>query len=207
MREGISIEELARHTRVSTDLWEAMERNDFSQWPSGIHARAFIREYAVAIGVDPSETVNDFCRWFPQGDRRAERLVRGTAELVGHQLEWQDDLPPLIQIDRRAARTGSDRRHQLRAVGPVRLVAAALDLVAIATASGLVAFLLPVGIWPILAVAAVFYHGVSLALAGSTPGAWAVETFINTRRHFVNRGQLLLFRRLENSRRDEAPLR
>ena len=102
IREGISLEDLARHTRVSADLWEGMERNDFSLWPSGIQARSFIREYAVAIGVDPSEAVNDFCRWFPQGDRRAAPLMQAHAEIIGHDLEWQDDVIP--------ADEGGDRR-------------------------------------------------------------------------------------------------
>jgi transcriptional regulator with XRE-family HTH domain len=205
VRQGISLEEIAGHTHVSVELWEAMERNDFSQWPSGISARAFIREYAVAIGVDPSDTVNDFCRGFPQGDRRAERLVRGTAEIVGHQLEWQEDLPPLVDRDRRAASADS-KRPEPRVVRPVRLIAAALDLVAVLAPSVLAARFLPVGIWPILGVAAVLYHGVSLALAGTTPAAWVVYTYLNTHPHFVRRTQALLFRRLEHTRKDQASL-
>jgi hypothetical protein len=48
----------------------------------------------MAIGADPDETVNDFCRYFPEGDRRAEALVREHAAIVGHPLSWRDDLPP-----------------------------------------------------------------------------------------------------------------
>jgi transcriptional regulator with XRE-family HTH domain len=206
VREGISLEEIARHTHVSIEMWEAMERNDFSQWPSGISARAFIREYAVAIGVDPSEAVNDFCRWFPQGDRRAERLVRGTAEIVGHQLTWQDDLPHLVQRDRRVSSTDSNPPKS-GAVRPVRLIAAALDLVAVVTASGIAVTFLPVAIWPALAGAAVLYHGVSLTVAGSTPAAWALATYLDTHPQFMRRAQAVLFRRLERPGKDESTLR
>jgi transcriptional regulator with XRE-family HTH domain len=206
IRAGVSLETIARLTRVSVDLWEAMERNDFSQWPSGIHARAFIREYAMAIDVDANEAVNDFCRWFPQGDRRAERLVRGAAELVGHELEWQEDLPPLVQTDRRAARTDSDRRRPVRSARPVRLIAAAVDLVAVVTLSGTVVLVLPVRLWPTLAIAAVLYHGISLTLAGTTPAAWAIDTYLNTHRHFLRRGHFPLFRRFDPSRHDDTAL-
>ena len=205
IRQGISLEELARHTHVSMELWDAMERNDFSQWPSGISARAFIREYAVLIGVDPTETVGDFCRWFPQGDRRAERLVRGAAEIVGHQLEWQDDLPHLVKSDRRAPSPDANP-PKARAVRHARLIAAALDLGVVVGASSIAVTLLPVGIWPALAVAAVLYHGISLALAGSTPAAWAIATYLDTHPKFMRRAQVLLFRRIERPGKEESTL-
>src|SRR5690349_17420689 len=98
---GISLEDIARQTKVSTDLWEDLERNDCHRWPSGIYARAYIREYAVLLGVDPDETVDEFCREFPQGDRRVEPLIRGQAALIGHNLSWYDDLAP--EGERRAS--------------------------------------------------------------------------------------------------------
>ena len=91
VQRGLSLEQLAASTKVSVALWKGLERNDFSRWPTGIYARSYVRDYAAAIGVDPETTVNDFCRWFPQGDRRTEPLIRGQAQIVGHDnLEWRD---------------------------------------------------------------------------------------------------------------------
>jgi len=91
VQRGMSLEQLAASTKVSVALWKGLERNDFSRWPTGIYARSYVRDYATAIGVDPETTVNDFCRWFPQGDRRSEPLIRGQAQIVGHdKLEWRD---------------------------------------------------------------------------------------------------------------------
>jgi transcriptional regulator with XRE-family HTH domain len=101
LQRGISLKQLAEATKVPENLWAALERNDVSHWPAGIFARAYVRQYALAIGVDPDSTVDEFCRWFPQGDRRAERLVRDHAELVGHSLEWEDDAPGDADRDRR----------------------------------------------------------------------------------------------------------
>src|SRR5215467_13411235 len=84
IQRGISIESIADSTRVSADLWHGLERNDLSRWPAGIFARAYVRQYAEAIGVDPDATVDEFCRWFSQGDRRSARLVREQAALVGN---------------------------------------------------------------------------------------------------------------------------
>jgi transcriptional regulator with XRE-family HTH domain len=101
LQRGISLEQIADETKVPLDLWADLERNDVSRWPSGIFARAYVRQYAYAIGVDPDSTVDEFCRWFPQGDRRAEKIVRVHAEIVGHSLEWQDDLPGVSDGNRR----------------------------------------------------------------------------------------------------------
>jgi transcriptional regulator with XRE-family HTH domain len=95
IQRGLSLEQLSAVTKVSVTLWAGLERNDFSRWPSGIYARSYVRAYAEAIGVDPESTVDDFCRWFPQGDRRAEPIIRGQAQIVGHdKLDWRDQPPP-----------------------------------------------------------------------------------------------------------------
>ncbi len=104
LQRGITLKQLAEATKVPEDLWAALERNDVSRWPAGIFARAYVRQYALAIGVDPDSTVDEFCRWFPQGDRRAERLVRNHAEIVGHRLDWEDDAPAHADRDRRGAK-------------------------------------------------------------------------------------------------------
>jgi transcriptional regulator with XRE-family HTH domain len=110
VQRGISLEQLAASTKVSVALWKGLERNDFSRWPGGIYARSYVRDYAAAIGVDPESTVDDFCRWFPQGDRRAEREIRGQAQIVGHNnLEWRDSVPPVVAAD-------GDRRGAAAAV-------------------------------------------------------------------------------------------
>jgi hypothetical protein len=105
IQRGVSIDQLVSATNVSARLWEGLERNDLSSWPSGIFARSYVRSYASAIGADPDSTVDEFCRCFPNGDRRAERVIRGQAEIVGHQdLQWSDHLPPRAgQVDRRGA--------------------------------------------------------------------------------------------------------
>lgn len=121
IQRGISLERIAHETNVSDVLWAAMERNDFSRWPNGIFARAYLREYARMIGADPDATVDEFCRWFPQGDRRAERQLRGHAEIVNHQLEWQDEVPPNIEGDRRWS---PDRATEPQIVGPAQPEAA-----------------------------------------------------------------------------------
>src|SRR4051812_23006536 len=116
IQRGVSLQHIAAETNVSEVLWAAMERNDFSRWPNGIFARAYVRDYAKMIGADPDATVDEFCRWFPQGDRRADRQIRGHAEIVNHELQPGDELPPEVVEDRRwspddAAQDGGARER------------------------------------------------------------------------------------------------
>ena len=111
VQRGISIDEIVSGTNVSAALWEGLERNDLSRWPTGIYARAYVRSYAKAIGVDPESTVDAFCRWFPQGDRRAQLVIRGHAEIIGHHdLQYRDDVPPDVR--------DGERRGDLLAAAP-----------------------------------------------------------------------------------------
>jgi len=102
-RRGISLEMLAARTNVSIELWMGLESNDFSKWPGGLFARAFVRDYARVVGLDAGEVVDDFCRLHTVGDRRLAPTLRAQAELIGHELEAADD-PKLIPggVDRRA---------------------------------------------------------------------------------------------------------
>ena len=82
-RRGITLSTIVTVTKVGTDLWVGLERNDFSKWPSGIFARAFVRDYARAVGLDADEVVDEFCRLFPAtGDRRGGRIIKAQADLA-----------------------------------------------------------------------------------------------------------------------------
>lgn len=103
LQRNVSLESIAQATNVPVPLWEAFEENDLNGWPSGVLARAFVSEYARLIGVDPDETVNEFCRLFPLADRRRGRVIAEVADFLGQPLVWTDDPPP-----------GEERRAPLR---------------------------------------------------------------------------------------------
>jgi transcriptional regulator with XRE-family HTH domain len=116
-RNEISLEQLTSSTRVSRELLEAFERNDLSEWPSGLYARAIVRGYATVVGLDASVTVNEFCRLFPQGDRRTASTVQEMAAIVAHISEYTDEFD--AGADRR--RGGSAMRRPPRARWPATL--------------------------------------------------------------------------------------
>ena len=183
LQRGISLEGLAETTRVPADLWRGLEGNDLSRWPTGIFARAYVRQYAVAVGIDPEAAVDEFCRSFAQGDRRAERLIRDHAAIVDHRLDWTDDLVGVVlDTDRRSPSTPSPDASlpALLQSGRGRIAAAVADAAVVAAIGLAVAALLPIGKANALAGCAVLYHAAALIMLGCTPAAWAIDTYIRS---------------------------
>jgi cytoskeletal protein RodZ len=65
-RRGVSLRQIAATTKISASALDALERNDISRLPGGIFSRAFVRSYAVEVGLDPDETVREFLERFDQ---------------------------------------------------------------------------------------------------------------------------------------------
>lgn len=65
-RRGISLRQIAASTKIAAAALEALERNDISKLPGGIFSRAFVRAYAVEVGLDPDDTVKEFLDRFNQ---------------------------------------------------------------------------------------------------------------------------------------------
>jgi hypothetical protein len=98
-RNRVTLDEIASETRVKRELLEAFERNDLSEWPRGLYARAWVRGYASSVGLDPIDAVDEFCRLFPHGDRRAGGTVQEIAAIVAHSSEYRDEFGH--EVDRR----------------------------------------------------------------------------------------------------------
>jgi len=91
-RNQISLDEVVSQTRIKREQLEAFERGDLESWPRGIYARAWMRGYASVIGLDPIDTVDEFCKLFPQGDRRAQGTFRDFAAIIAHPSTYNDEV-------------------------------------------------------------------------------------------------------------------
>lgn len=156
IRRGLTLETIAQTTNVPVPLWEAFEDNDLYRWPSGVLARAFVSEYARLIGVDPIETVDEFCRLFPRADRRRSRAITEMGTLLGQQLVSVDDPPPhqerRIDLVRRNEQRAEARRQ--------RLAGGLLDVAAVAIVTATAVLVLRVPYVPSLILVASLYYGV-----------------------------------------------
>jgi cytoskeletal protein RodZ len=58
--KGVSLRDIAAATKISVGALEALERGAFARLPGGIFSRAFVRAYALEVGLDPELTVQEF---------------------------------------------------------------------------------------------------------------------------------------------------
>jgi transcriptional regulator with XRE-family HTH domain len=175
-RRDISIETIASVTKVGGDLWDGLERNDFSRWPSGIFARAFVRDYARAIGLDADEVVDEFCRLFPLGDRRGSRLIQAQAQLIGHHLAYAESGGlPAVGDRRSTPEQPFDESTVVRARLAARAFATLLDALASLSVAAGVSALMDISFWTIAGVITIMYYtGMTIAF-GTSPGLRVVE--------------------------------
>ena len=93
-RRGITLRQIANATKISVGVLDALERNDISRLPGGIFGRAFVRSYAVEVGLDPETTIRDFMTTFPNDSVTA-----------GHPTSERNDDFELLESDCRRAGT------------------------------------------------------------------------------------------------------
>jgi hypothetical protein len=176
VKRGVSLDEMSASTKLSVELWEAMERGDFSRWPKGLYARAYLRAYSNRVGLDADQVIDDFCRLMPdQGERRRGALVRGHAEIVGHEFSPPiDPLPPGVTQDRR-------RPAHVEAPSKtpdLRIVAAVADQALVIAGSAAVGLAEPKHFWLATAAIALIYHGVGMASFGASPAARVLRAYM-----------------------------
>lgn len=56
-RHGVSLEAIAEHTRIPLRHLQELERGDVKNWPAGVYARSWARDYANEAGIDPDQVI------------------------------------------------------------------------------------------------------------------------------------------------------
>jgi len=60
MEKDISLDSLQDTTKIQKRYLVAIEEENFSILPGKFYAKAFIKEYAIAVGLDPNQLMEDF---------------------------------------------------------------------------------------------------------------------------------------------------
>lgn len=181
-RRDISLQAIAERTKIKASLFEALERNDASRWPSGIFRRAFIRGYAEAVGLDADVVTREFLEQFPDPDapapppavsaedarpqpqvaerhsHQAGALTPGTSDDSAHGLR-------LTLVDSRMPFTGG----RFLAGGRQRWAAAAWDCGSI-LALAVTLFVCLDTFWAPLGLTALCYYVGGVLVLGNSPG-------------------------------------
>jgi cytoskeletal protein RodZ len=93
-RRGVTLRQIANATKISVGVLEALERNDIARLPGGIFGRAFVRSYAIEVGLDPEATIQHFVAQFPQD-----------SVTVGHPTSGRKEDNTALESERRTAGT------------------------------------------------------------------------------------------------------
>jgi transcriptional regulator with XRE-family HTH domain len=146
-RRGVTLESIVDSTKIKLSLLAALERGDASQWPRGLFRRAYIRDYAAAIGLPAEPLVAEFVKLFPEdGSSVSDEVIAAAQEPMRLTFAVEPD----TRMRQLAARAAS--------------VVAELGIVGV---TGGVASL--VGGWPLLTAcgaAALVYYPLATVLTG-----------------------------------------
>jgi transcriptional regulator with XRE-family HTH domain len=170
-RRGVTLESVAEKTKVPVPMWEALERNELSHWPYGLFARAYVRDYARIVGLDTEQIVEEFCRFFPNGDRRRGGLLRAHAEVVDIRSQYRDEqMPP--EGDRRATAAATVTQFPRFSPGRAgqRVLGAMADVLAVSVVALGLSQLFHVSFLATLGVISVAYYSIGVAIIGRSPG-------------------------------------
>ncbi len=152
---GLTLNQIAEQTKVSAALFAAMERNDFSRWPSGLFRRAFLRSYAEAVGLNADDVVRRFTRLFPECNPEPPASPARTAEIVQ------------TPAQRSAPVGGVPARGRL----PKRSTAAVIDILLAVIPGAVVGLVFGFQwFWVTATCLGVTGHFLVLSLTGTTPG-------------------------------------
>src|SRR5262245_38329041 len=163
-RRKVSIASIAESTKILGALLEGLEQDDVSRWPSGLYRRAFIRAYAVAIGLDPEPIVRAFLERFPDPEEASTTPPPATVVTVAR--------PPRTGLRLTLAEHGLPwAPKELFEEGRRRVSAVAFDAFVLGVV-GITAFLVAGAFWAPLAVTAAIYYFGSILVLGNTPGVY-----------------------------------
>ena len=161
-RNGVSIESIAVETKISASLLKALERGDCSRWPTGIYSRSYVREYAVAIGLDPDDLASQFSECFAQTafpDRQPELAKKAAVAAEPLRLTLAPD-------------PGAGWRIARRRIGLI-----ALDLLLIVVLTTALRMTVMANVWMALAVVTIGCHILGLTIGGSPASAAFARLF------------------------------
>lgn len=170
-RRGLTLDEIAEQTKVSATHFAGLERAELHRWPSGIFRRAFVRSYALAVGLEPEATVARFCRLFPDP---ADELDRATSLAAAAPTADADEPGLRLALE-------APRPSPTPALSPVvrRLVASLLDVCVALVPASLVALAFGVQwFWPVAGCVGLAGHVACYAMLGTTPGPWLMGRLV-----------------------------
>lgn len=155
---GITLKAIAESTKIKESLLAALERGDLSQWPQGLFRRAYIRDYATAIGLPAQSVVDEFNQLFPDQDASCDLAEIAKREAAQEKLRLHESAAEGSPV--------ASRHHHLRS--------SAFDASAVFMIAGLLAGLSDVSVWTLIGMVALCYYTLGTACFDQSIGHWVL---------------------------------
>ena len=84
-RQQLTLATIVAQTKIKSAIFEGLERDDVSCWPSGIFRRAYLRTYAQAVGLEPDAVLREFLELYPDPAEQVDVVSVMTAQIDGAQ--------------------------------------------------------------------------------------------------------------------------
>ena len=146
-RQGVSLAAIADSTKIKLSLLAELERGDVSHWPRGLFRRAYLRDYAAAIGASAEPLVAEFVRLFPEDGTPVDE---GTAMSA----------PEPMRL------TFPEAQHAAAERALTSVAGAAAELAGVVAAGVGLSYALGAGVMAACGAAALIYYPLATAITG-----------------------------------------
>ncbi|HEX6262609.1 MAG TPA: helix-turn-helix transcriptional regulator [Actinomycetota bacterium] len=82
-RQGLTLEEASRGTRLRAEYLDALERESFDDLPGDVYVRSFLRSYSGFLGLKPTKVVGVYEQAVGSGPAAPAPVDRSPAVVVG----------------------------------------------------------------------------------------------------------------------------
>jgi cytoskeletal protein RodZ len=69
-RKGVSLNDIAESTKISTFFLQAIESEQFGKLPGGLFNRSYIRQYADAVGISADALLDNYAEYEAEKERQ-----------------------------------------------------------------------------------------------------------------------------------------
>lgn len=75
LRRGLSLTDVGARTRLSARVLQVLDEGRFGELPGGLYARGYVRAYALAVDLDPDQTVDELSPQLPIAEDPIPRML------------------------------------------------------------------------------------------------------------------------------------
>ena len=101
IRRHLTMQEVAKATRMKSQMIDDIEKEDFSRIAAPIYGKGFIKLYAELVGLDPNPLINEYLSTFSEyrtatleAETQQENAPAEQSAQQSHQKETPPPAPP-----------------------------------------------------------------------------------------------------------------